>query len=98
MRGKDILKMGERGEEGEEGGEGRSYTFNCSFHGGVRDEEGKERGNKSGGRQERRQQQVGWFLVIKCSSTARVYRPLMDTISQPRNWSAAITRPQMLRD
>ena len=37
MRGKDILKMGEGEREEEEGGE--SYTFNCSFHGGVKDEE-----------------------------------------------------------
>ena len=45
MRGKDIaavLKMGERkGEEEEEEVRGGSYTFNCSFHGGVKDEEGK---------------------------------------------------------
>ena len=38
MRGKDILKMGE-GERGEGRRGEPSYTFNCSFHGGVKDEE-----------------------------------------------------------
>ena len=36
---------------------GESYTFNCSFHGGVRDEEG--RGGQSGGRKKGRQQAAG---------------------------------------
>ena len=68
MRGKDILKMGE-GERGEgRRGEPR-YTFNCSFHGGVKDEEREGKispeGEGSRSREGDSMQQVEGFLKKK---------------------------------
>ena len=64
--------------------EGESYTFNCSFHGGVKDEEeGGE--NKSGGREDDREgdsmQQVEGFLEGKFCHLYLSWLPGLDTAS-----------------